>query len=151
MVTAPIHNGSRDGSAEESSTGAAAAVLVAGSSTGSPVGSKAGVSAGRPDGRPRPVRSRDPQAHPLPTGREEEWRFTPLRRLGGLLAGPDADATFAVNVEAPEPVTVEHVGVDDARVGRVLTPADRVSAFAMTRAEHAVVVTVPARRLPTPR
>ncbi|WP_239334159.1 Fe-S cluster assembly protein SufD [Frankia sp. CiP3] len=150
MVSAPIHNGSRDGSTAGSVAGSPAgpAVLVPGSSTGSPGGSKAGVSAGRPDGRPRPVRSRDPQVHPLPTGREEEWRFTPLRRLGGLLGGPAADASFTVDVEAPPGVTVEHVGTDDARVGRVLTPADRVSAFAMTRAEHAVVVTVPAEAAP---
>jgi len=28
--------------------------------------------------------SYDPADFPVPTGREEEWRFTPLRRLRGL-------------------------------------------------------------------
>jgi Fe-S cluster assembly protein SufD len=140
MVTAPIRNGV--------STGTTAPAAVDASLTGAPGGSQPGVSVGRPDGRPRPVRSRDPQAHPVPTGREEEWRFTPLRRLRGLVDGPHPDAGFAVSVEAPAPVTVDHVGLDDARVGQVLTPADRVSAFAMTRAEHAVVVTVPAEATP---
>ncbi|WP_131746365.1 Fe-S cluster assembly protein SufD [Frankia sp. Cppng1_Ct_nod] len=149
MVTAPIHNDSRDGSSSASGA-AGSAVLVPGSSTGSPLGSKPGVSAGtgRPDSRPRLVRSRDPEAHPVPTGREEEWRFTPLRRLRGLLTGPAADATVEVSVDAPAPVTVEHVGSGDKRVGRVLTPADRVAAFAMTRAEDVVVVTVPAEAMP---
>ncbi|SBW22392.1 UPF0051 protein [Candidatus Protofrankia californiensis] len=153
MVTAPVHNGSPDGSSAGTGVGTSVTVPVPGSSTGLPVGSRPGVAAGRPDGRPdsrpRPVHSRDPQAHPVPTGREEEWRFTPLRRLRGLLAGPDAaDAALEVTVQAPPPVTVEHVGIDDGRIGRVLTPADRVSAFAMTRAEHAVVITVPAEAAP---
>jgi len=34
-----------------------------------------------PDGTPI---SRATGASPVPTGREEEWRFTPLRRLRGL-------------------------------------------------------------------
>ncbi len=36
--------------------------------------------------------SYDPADFPVPTGREEEWRFTPLRRLRGLHAdGVPAD------------------------------------------------------------
>jgi Fe-S cluster assembly protein SufD len=91
-------------------------------------------------------RSTDPAAFGTPTGREEEWRFTPLRRLRGLLDGPDPDpaGSLAAEVTAPEPVKVERVGTADARVGRVLTPADRVSAFALAKASEAVVVSVPA-------
>ncbi|MCY7366505.1 MAG: hypothetical protein LH469_14525, partial [Frankiaceae bacterium] len=32
------------------------------------------------DVRPERVRSADPEAYGAPTGREEEWRFTPLAR-----------------------------------------------------------------------
>ena len=32
---------------------------------------------------------------PVPTGREEEWRFTPMRRLRGLHELTDAPATTA--------------------------------------------------------
>jgi Fe-S cluster assembly protein SufD len=92
----------------------------------------------------RPVRSRDPGDFPVPTGREEEWRFTPLRRLRGLLAGPDADGKIDESVTAPDAVEVGHIGVDDPRIGRVLTPADRVSAFAFARSGGALAVTVPA-------
>ncbi|HMA47389.1 MAG TPA: Fe-S cluster assembly protein SufD [Frankiaceae bacterium] len=95
------------------------------------------------DARPRRVRSRDPEAFPTPTGREEEWRFTPLRRLRGLLDGPEPDAKLDVTVQAPAAVTVERVGSGDPRIGAVLTPADRVSAYAMARADGAVVVGVP--------
>ena len=83
--------------------------------------------------------------HPVPTGREEVWRFTPLKRLRGLHDGtftPGPSAT--VEVDAPEPVTVELVGRDDPRLGSVLTPRDRVSAQAWTSFPEARVITVPA-------
>ncbi|MGW1717437.1 Fe-S cluster assembly protein SufD [Streptomyces sp. NPDC002156] len=82
---------------------------------------------------------------PVPHGREEEWRFTPLDRLRGLHDGT-AVATGAgvkVDVQAPEGVTVEAVGRDDARLGRAGTPVDRVAAQAYSSFEVAGVITVP--------
>ena len=81
---------------------------------------------------------------PVPHGREEEWRFTPLERLRGLHDGT-AVATgdgVKVDVQAPEGVTVESVGRDDARLGKAV-PVDRVAAQAYTAFEQASVVTVP--------
>ncbi|MFF1647014.1 Fe-S cluster assembly protein SufD [Streptomyces sp. NPDC058240] len=82
---------------------------------------------------------------PVPHGREEEWRFTPLERLRGLHDGT-AVATggggVKVAIEAPEGVTVETVGRDDARLGRAGIPVDRVAAQAYTSFEQASVVTV---------
>ncbi|MEV0181468.1 Fe-S cluster assembly protein SufD [Streptomyces sp. NPDC050625] len=82
---------------------------------------------------------------PVPHGREEEWRFTPLERLRGLHDGTAvANGTgVKVAVEAPEGVTVETVGRDDARIGRAGTPVDRVAAQAYSAFEQAGVVTVP--------
>ncbi|MFF0792145.1 Fe-S cluster assembly protein SufD [Streptomyces spiralis] len=82
---------------------------------------------------------------PVPHGREEEWRFTPLERLRGLHDGT-ATATgtgVKVDVQAPEGVTVETVGRDDARLGRAGMPVDRVAAQAYSSFEQASVVTVP--------
>ncbi|MER6566662.1 Fe-S cluster assembly protein SufD [Streptomyces sp. NPDC001093] len=82
---------------------------------------------------------------PVPHGREEEWRFTPLERLRGLHDGT-AVATgdgVKVTVEAPEGVVVETVGREDARLGRAGTPVDRVAAQAYSAFEKAGVVTVP--------
>ncbi|AJP01471.1 hypothetical protein TU94_08175 [Streptomyces cyaneogriseus subsp. noncyanogenus] len=82
---------------------------------------------------------------PVPHGREEEWRFTPLERLRGLHDGT-AVATgdgVKVAVDAPEGVTVETVGRDDARLGKAGTPVDRVAAQAYSAFERASVVTVP--------
>ncbi|GGS57853.1 Fe-S cluster assembly protein SufD [Streptomyces griseoviridis] len=82
---------------------------------------------------------------PVPHGREEEWRFTPLERLRGLHDGT-ATATgdgVKADIEAPEGVVVETVGRDDARLGTAGTPVDRVAAQAYSAFERASVVTVP--------
>ncbi|MFF5186187.1 Fe-S cluster assembly protein SufD [Streptomyces sp. NPDC000345] len=82
---------------------------------------------------------------PVPHGREEEWRFTPLERLRGLHDGT-AVATgegVRVAVEAPEGVTVEVVDRDDPRIGRAGTPVDRIAAQAYSAFEKAGVITVP--------
>ncbi|MEV0119176.1 Fe-S cluster assembly protein SufD [Streptomyces sp. NPDC050844] len=81
---------------------------------------------------------------PVPHGREEEWRFTPLERLRGLHDGT-AVATGGIRVEvtAPAGVTQETVGRDDARVGKAGKPVDRVAAQAYSSFEKASVVTVP--------
>ncbi|WP_329503478.1 Fe-S cluster assembly protein SufD [Streptomyces iakyrus] len=82
---------------------------------------------------------------PVPHGREEEWRFTPLERLRGLHDGTAVanGNGVKVDVQAPEGVTVEAVGRDDARLGKAGTPVDRVAAQAYTAFEKAGVVTVP--------
>ncbi|MET8410554.1 Fe-S cluster assembly protein SufD [Streptomyces sp. NPDC005195] len=82
---------------------------------------------------------------PVPHGREEEWRFTPLERLRGLHDGT-AVATgdgVKVDIQAPEGVLVETVGRDDVRLGTAGTPVDRVAAQAYSAFEKAGVVTVP--------
>ncbi|MFF8732555.1 Fe-S cluster assembly protein SufD [Streptomyces sp. NPDC015171] len=81
---------------------------------------------------------------PVPHGREEEWRFTPLERLRGLHDGTAVanGEGVKITVEAPEGVTVETVGRDDARIGRAGTPVDRVAAQAYSAFEQAGVITV---------
>ncbi|MFF0081755.1 Fe-S cluster assembly protein SufD [Streptomyces canus] len=82
---------------------------------------------------------------PVPHGREEEWRFTPLERLRGLHDGT-AVATgdgVKVDIAAPEGVVIETVGRDDARLGKAGTPVDRIAAQAYSAFEKAGVITVP--------
>ncbi|MGW1748252.1 Fe-S cluster assembly protein SufD [Streptomyces sp. NPDC002092] len=81
---------------------------------------------------------------PVPHGREEEWRFTPLERLRGLHDGTAvATGEVKVAVEAPEGVIVETVDRGDARIGKAGTPVDRIAAQAYSAFEKAGVVTVP--------
>jgi Fe-S cluster assembly protein SufD len=97
--------------------------------------------------------SYDVEAFEVPGGREENWRFTPLRRLRGLHDGAAFDGTAAVDVPAadgadarsagaPRGVTVERVGRDDARIGEGGVPADRVAAAAWSAFREATVVTL---------
>ncbi|MFB7516220.1 Fe-S cluster assembly protein SufD [Streptomyces sp. NPDC056144] len=81
---------------------------------------------------------------PVPHGREEEWRFTPLARLRGLHDGTAVASGEGVKVEvqAPEGVTVETVGREDERLGKAGKPVDRVAAQAYSSFEKASVVTV---------
>ncbi|MEV7672248.1 Fe-S cluster assembly protein SufD [Streptomyces sp. NPDC000963] len=81
---------------------------------------------------------------PVPHGREEEWRFTPLERLRGLHDGTAVASGegVEVDIEAPEGVTVETVGRDDERLGKAGKPVDRVAAQAYSSFEKASVVTV---------
>ncbi|MEV0035971.1 Fe-S cluster assembly protein SufD [Streptomyces sp. NPDC050804] len=81
---------------------------------------------------------------PVPHGREEEWRFTPLERLRGLHDGTAvASDGVTVEVTAPDGVVVETVGREDARIGKAGIPVDRVSAQAFSSFEKASVVSVP--------
>ncbi len=83
--------------------------------------------------------------HPVPTGLEEIWRFTPLKRLKGLHDGTFAPGGHSdVEINAPSEVTIELVDRDDPRVGSIYLPTDRVSAQAWASFERARVITVPA-------
>jgi Fe-S cluster assembly protein SufD len=86
----------------------------------------------------------DPGDFAVPSGREEEWRFTPLRRLRGLHQSPSGDGSVSVEVTAAPGVTSENTKRGDPRIGRALTPADRVSALAFAGFSEATVVSVPA-------
>ncbi|MFB4302874.1 Fe-S cluster assembly protein SufD [Actinomadura sp. NTSP31] len=103
-----------------------------------------GLETGKPLSTLHEKASHDVGDFDVPTGREEEWRFTPLRRLRGLHNGTaEPNGKVIAEVEAAPEVTVETVGRDDARLGRAYAPADRVSAQAWTSFTHATVVTVP--------
>ncbi len=82
---------------------------------------------------------------PVPTGREEEWRFTPLRRLRHLHEdGELAVGKVGVEVDADPRIAVELAQHGDPRLGAAFVPADRVSARAFKSFSEATVVTVPA-------
>src|SRR5918912_3618575 len=78
--------------------------------------------------------SYDVDAFEVPTGREEDWRFTPLRRLRGLHQGLAATSTAEIAVQAADQVTIESVDRSDPRLGDGGVPADRIAAQAWSSA-----------------
>jgi Fe-S cluster assembly protein SufD len=85
----------------------------------------------------------DVNAFEVPGGRDELWRFTPLKRLRGLHDG-SAPATGTATIEVTERpgVTVESVRRGDERLGQGGVPADRVAAQAFSSFNSATIVTV---------
>ncbi|MFC5379603.1 Fe-S cluster assembly protein SufD [Aquipuribacter nitratireducens] len=89
------------------------------------------------------TRSRDVEAFPVPTGREEEWRFTPLSRVRPLFE-PVADGR-------PDAVRVDVRSEDSSVVVRehsaeesLVRPGDRAAAVAAAGAAVRTTVEVPA-------
>jgi Fe-S cluster assembly protein SufD len=87
--------------------------------------------------------SLNPDDFGVPSGREEEWRFTPLNRLRGLHKDAPLDGTVAVEVQAAPEVTVETTDLAERKRTSQFLPLDRVSARAYDAAASATVITVP--------
>jgi Fe-S cluster assembly protein SufD len=85
----------------------------------------------------------DVDAFEVPGGRDELWRFTPLKRLRGLHDGsaPSTGSAPITVTERPG-VTVETVRRGDERLGQGGVPADRVAAQAFSAFDEATIVTV---------
>jgi Fe-S cluster assembly protein SufD len=111
------------------------------------------VESGAPVSRLHERQSFDPADFGVPSGREEEWRFTPLRRLRGLHTDETlSPGKVAVSVDAAMGVTVERPEHGDPRLGTAFVPGDRVSARAFASFAEATfleVADMPERDAPT--
>jgi Fe-S cluster assembly protein SufD len=111
------------------------------------------VESGAPVSRLHERQSFDPADFGVPSGREEEWRFTPLRRLRGLHTDGDLPpGKVQVAVDAAPGVAVERPEHGDPRLGTAFVPGDRVSARAFASFADATVLDVadsPERVAPT--
>ncbi|MFN3866453.1 MAG: Fe-S cluster assembly protein SufD [Demequina sp.] len=101
-------------------------------------------------GTPTPDASRadrptsfDVDAFAVPTGREEEWRFSAIRDLAPVLQDVDAEGSLEWDVpELPEGVTLTDLDVTSARARSVRAPGDRASAVAAARSGGAKVLAI---------
>ena len=88
------------------------------------------------------VRSADLADHPVPGGREEDWRFTPLKVLRPLLDGAEPSGEIKLDWQASGAEVTMLTG-DAPQLGRVLVPYDRTSAVTAARASGGLHVRVP--------
>jgi Fe-S cluster assembly protein SufD len=85
----------------------------------------------------------DVEAFEVPHGRDEVWRFTPLRRLRGLHDGSaPATGRAQISVSDQPGVQVETVRRGDERLGQGGVPTDRVAAQAFSSFNSATLITV---------
>ena len=92
-----------------------------------------------------PVSSFDLDDHPVPTGREEIWRFTPLKRLAGALDdAPSDEGAATYETSGPAEFFVGTLAPGQAPRGKALVPDDRASAVASKNTPEALHVKVPA-------
>ena len=98
-----------------------------------------------------PEGSLDPDFFEIPSGREEIWRFTPLKRLLGIHADAPLDGdNCKVSVTAAEGVTVKQISADDSSRGSSgYVPRDRVSARAWSATKLGHLVEIPIEAEPT--
>ena len=91
-----------------------------------------------------PPASYDLADHPVPTGREEIWRFTPLKRLRGILEGEASSDHLTWQTTVPDGVSLTEISGDEAAELGELPPNDRPSALAAANAGSALLLDVPA-------
>ena len=90
------------------------------------------------NGRQDRPRSFDVADFPAVTGREEEWRFTPVKRLADLLGDAPATSSLAVDAQLPDGVTRTTITAEAARDLGILAPEDRPAALAAAGAPEIV-------------
>ncbi|WP_294982276.1 Fe-S cluster assembly protein SufD [uncultured Microbacterium sp.] len=86
----------------------------------------------------------DPADFAVPTGREVNWKHTPLALLGDLLRDePAPHDVIGVDVSAPSSVEQIRLRVGEAPRGEVFRPEDRVSAIAWAQEDEAPLIRIP--------
>jgi len=85
----------------------------------------------------------DADAFGMPTGREENWRFSPMRDIAALLedkeTGEHLEASYP---ELPQGVSITTIDAEQFRERAVRAPGDCASAVAAARAEGAMALAV---------
>ncbi len=97
-----------------------------------------------PSTKSQVLRSFDVTDFPALTGLEEEWRFTPIKRLKELVTATTLTGTAPGYAPGDLPAGVSVTQVDAGKVEAVLTPFDRISALAYGAAAGVTLIDVAA-------
>jgi Fe-S cluster assembly protein SufD len=97
-----------------------------------------------PSTKSQVLRSFDVTDFPAVNGLEEEWRFTPIKRLRELVTATTLTGAAPGFAPGDLPAGVSVTQVDAGRVEAVLTPFDRISALAFGAAASVTLIDVAA-------
>ncbi len=81
--------------------------------------------------------------HPVPTGREEVWRFSPVERLRPLFEDAAGSGPLPAHEQLPAGVLARTITPAEARELAASAPVDRVAALAAAHAGSARLIEVP--------
>ena len=81
---------------------------------------------------------------PLPTGREEEWRFTPVDRLGELFRDEATGARLECSETLPDGVTLGTASLEEWKASGAPAPSDRAAVVTAARSGGVALLDVPA-------
>jgi Fe-S cluster assembly protein SufD len=101
-----------------------------------------------PSTKSQVLRSFDVADFPALNGREEEWRFTPIKRLGKLVTAASITGPAPAFEHGDLPLGVAVKSVQAKDVEPVLTPFDRISALAYGSAREVTLIEVAAEAEP---
>jgi Fe-S cluster assembly protein SufD len=90
------------------------------------------------------LRSYDLADFPVPTGREEVWRFAPRTALKPLFDDAPSDGHLQWETVLPEGVVLREISTEEAVQRAASAPVDRISALAAKHAGGAVLLEIPA-------
>ncbi|GAA1541568.1 Fe-S cluster assembly protein SufD [Brevibacterium picturae] len=90
------------------------------------------------------TRSFDVSDFAVPTGREEEWRFSPVRKLSDFFTDAASETKLTTSGDLPEGISVEEISLEAAQELGILEPEDRPAAVAANRAQAVTHYSVPA-------
>ncbi len=82
---------------------------------------------------------------PVPQGREEDWRFTPINRIERLFSVDHyREDTTTVTVAGPQDVNYEVVDPSDERLEPILAPGDRTAVVSWNATQQIHLIDIPA-------
>jgi Fe-S cluster assembly protein SufD len=90
------------------------------------------------------TRSFDVADFPVPTGREEEWRFSPVRKFSEFFEDTATEAKLKFESDLPAGLSVEEISLESAQELGILEPEDRAAAVAANRASAVTHYSIPA-------
>ncbi|MGA0798583.1 MAG: hypothetical protein ACO3O9_05490, partial [Candidatus Nanopelagicales bacterium] len=93
------------------------------------------------DARPDRILSRKASDFPIPTGREEEWRYAPLARFGGLTTDAAPDVTIQFLARHESAVISRELTREDETTFKSL---DRIGARAIENWKTGILIEIPA-------
>ena len=93
------------------------------------------------DARPDRIASSNPDDFLVPNGREEEWRYTPLKRVGNL--HNDAKSEQDINYEVVAATGITHSILSRDEVKTKFLATDRISSRTQSLWNQALVIDIP--------